>query len=123
MTQIYSSIDNYLNDDFLGAGDFLELPVDARAEAYGDLLREIRLALIAQMNKSNLSRSQLASKLNVSKSVITRIFNPEADIYLSTIFDIAWALNCICKLDIRENIIDILDCEITDSGGARRGLS
>lgn len=115
MTQIYSSIDNYLNDEFFDAEGFLELPVDVKAEAYGDLLREIRLALIAQMNKSNVNRSELAERLKVNRSVITRIFNPDADIYLSTIFDVAWALNCTCKLELKKNIIDVMECKMIDS--------
>jgi hypothetical protein len=66
---------------------------DPRGEAYARLLRHLRAELAAAMAEIGISRAELARRLGVSPSVITRVMDPAADVLISTLFDLAWAMD------------------------------
>lgn len=71
---------------------FQGLVRDARAEAYAELLGELRGLLAEAMAANGVSRAEMARRLGVRPSVVTRVMDPAADILASTIFDLAWAM-------------------------------
>lgn len=72
---------------------FALLDEDARAEAYASLIRELRAHISAVCKSENISLRELARRLNVSPSVISRTLSSEGDVLISTLFDLAWALD------------------------------
>jgi hypothetical protein len=79
-------------------GDLLR---DARGEAYADLLWRLRGELAEEMARSGISRAELARRLGVRPSVVTRVMNPSADVLASTLFDFAWAMQREWQLQLK----------------------
>lgn len=71
---------------------FVGMQRDERADAYGELLRNVRELLAGAMHEEGVSRAELARRLGVRPSVVTRVMNPDSDVLLSTLFDLSWAL-------------------------------
>jgi plasmid maintenance system antidote protein VapI len=74
---------------------------DPQSEAYAYLLRHLRSELIEAMERSGISRAELARRLGVSPSVITRVMDPTADVLASTLFDFAWAMDHAWQVRLR----------------------
>lgn len=54
--------------------------------------RALMKAVIAAKNERNLTQSQIASLMEVDKSVVSRILNGRGNLTLKTIGDISWVL-------------------------------
>ncbi len=71
---------------------FADVKRNAESDAYALLLHHVRSELMKAMENAGISRADLAKKLGVSRSVISRVLDPTSDILISTTFDLAWAL-------------------------------
>lgn len=65
------------------------------------LLSTIKSSLLKYMEKKNISRSELADKLGMSKSYVTNIFNRGGDITLGTLVKLAAALNLEIEIQFK----------------------
>lgn len=74
-------------------GGFGGLARDPKGEAYAELLLRLRGDIAEEMARQGLSRADMARRLGVHPSVVTRVMNPDADVLASTLFDLAWVLD------------------------------
>lgn len=65
---------------------------NAEADAFGEMLRDLRGDLAEAMAKDGVTRAELARRLGVRPSVVTRVMDPSADVLVSTLFDLARVL-------------------------------
>ena len=72
--------------------DVVEIQLDEKEECYGQFLWSLRLAIADTMEVMGLTAAQLARTLKVSRSVVSKLMNPDVDIKASTLFEVAWAL-------------------------------
>lgn len=85
------------------------LPVDPRIKAFEDLAGQvagdIRSRIEALDNDSNqsITHAQLAQKLGVTRSSVTRILNAPSNLTLRTIADISEATNSVCHFRMTPN--------------------
>lgn len=66
---------------------------DPREEGFADLLYRLRGLLAEEMKRQGLSKAEVARRIGVSPSVVTRLLNPSADILASSLSDLAWAID------------------------------
>ena len=85
--------------------DVVEIQLNEKEECYGQFLWSLRLAIVDAMEAAGITAAHLARTLKVSRSVISKLMNPDADIKASTLFEIAWALKkrWDCKLVDRKH--------------------
>ncbi|MDA8248151.1 MAG: helix-turn-helix transcriptional regulator [Rhodospirillales bacterium] len=74
-------------------GGFVGLARDPKGEAYAGLLLRLRGLIADEMARLGLSRADMARRLGVHPSVVTRVMNPDADVLASTMFDLAWTMD------------------------------
>jgi len=65
---------------------------EARIDAQQDLITEVQYVLEAVLRNKNISRREIASKLNKSEATISRALDGDSNLTLKTIADIACAL-------------------------------
>ncbi|MEO0075794.1 MAG: helix-turn-helix transcriptional regulator [candidate division WOR-3 bacterium] len=78
--------------------DYLEKFKDDVEFITEEVIIEFTEKIVDRMEKLNLSRTELAKKLGVSKAFITKILNGNPNLTVKTMVSIAKALEC--KLDI-----------------------
>jgi transcriptional regulator with XRE-family HTH domain len=78
--------------DVTNQSGFADLHVDAREVAYARLLRNLRSLVADEAARENVSMRELARRLNVAPSVVSRVLSGEKDLLTSTLFDFAWEL-------------------------------
>ena len=98
-------------------GGFRGIRRDPRGEAYAHLLRSLRGELAETMIRTGVSRADMARRLGVRPSVITRVMDPGADVLASTIFDLAWALGREWDVQLRPGR-GVDEAAPGDNGGA-----
>lgn len=73
-----------------------ELKIDPKRRASGRFIGKVRRVLVdaalAAKREDKMSQAQVAQKLGVDRSTITRLLKGEANLTLRTIGEIAWAL-------------------------------
>lgn len=95
------------SDEF---GDFFSAPPDVNEKAWG-LIHDFYHALITYMGKNNISRSDLATRMNKSRSAISQLFNKTPNITLKKMVEIADALDQNLKLNFetKNSVMEEID--------------
>ncbi len=83
-----------LVDEF---ADFFSAEPDVNEKAWG-LIYDFYHGILTYMEKNDISRSDLAKKLNRSRSAITQMFNKTPNVSLKKMVEIADALNQNLKI-------------------------
>lgn len=77
--------------------DFFSTEPDANEKAWG-LIHDFYHGILSYMGKNNISRSDLAKKLNLTRPAISQMFNKTPNVTLKKMVEIADALNQNLKI-------------------------
>ena len=87
--------------------DFFSAEPNANEKAWG-LIHDFYHGILTSMKKKDVSRSDLATKMNKSRSAISQLFNKTPNITLKKMVEIAEALNQNLKISF-EPIFSIVE--------------
>ncbi|HEC98660.1 MAG TPA: XRE family transcriptional regulator [Nitrospirae bacterium] len=65
-----------------------------------EIILDFTEKIVTMMEKKNISRAELARRLNVSKAFVTKMLNGNPNLTIKTMVSIADALECNLNLDI-----------------------
>jgi transcriptional regulator with XRE-family HTH domain len=75
---------------------------DRRAYLQEATILEVTELVCKLINEKKITRTELARKMNVSKSQITQMLDGEANLTLRSLSDMLWALDSTLKVSARE---------------------
>lgn len=93
-----------------------ESDTDARQYARDELIYNVTEDILVTIERSNLSKAELAKRLNKSKSFVTQLLSGARNMTLGTLSDICFSLQVRPK-------IKILEEELSSAGVAGEGVT
>lgn len=82
--------------------DFRQIPAQERLYRQEELILDVTENLCATLDARGITRTELATRLGVTKSAVTQMLDG-ANLQLRSVADICWALDCQVHIEICTN--------------------